>query len=513
MQAAKKGFLNVIYGILGQVITIVLGIVIPRLVLVSYGSEINGLLNSVSQIFVYFGLLEAGVGMASLQALYVPISKDDKKSINGIMVATHNFYKKAGYVYVAAVLGLAFIYPLCVKMSCSYWLVAGVILFGGLGNSINFLYQGKYKILMQAEGYSYIITNITTLIGVISSCAKVILLLIGFDVLAVQFSFFVISILQMIIYAVYVKKKYKWIDFSTEPNDIAIKQKNSTLIHQIAAMVFNNTDVLLLTFLTQDLKIVSIYTMYNMIVTMLINMIQQVEGGFSFKLGQIYNTDFEQYKRLHEIFQNIYLILIFTAMSCVYIVITPFMRLYTAGIDDINYLDRWYPLLFTLWPLLVYGRAAENNVISFAGHFKQTQWRAVMEVVINLSVSVVCILKFGIYGALFGTIVASLYRTNDVIIYAYKYLLKKSPIGLYAKWGVCLGIYGLIVKFSDYDNVWITNYFYLVGFAAIVGTICLLIYSIVQIIIDPKTFCYIKEIMKVYLENKKMKSKKSNENV
>ena len=81
------------------------------------------------------------------------------------------------------------------------------------------------------------------------------------------------------------------------------------------------------------------------------------------------------------------------------------------------------------------------------------------------------------------------------------------------KWGVCLGIYGLIVKFADYDNVWITNYFYLVGFAAIVGTICLLIYSIVQIIIDPKTFCYIKEIMKVYLENRKMKSKKSNENV
>ena len=67
MQAAKKGVLNVFYGIIGQLITIALGIVIPRLVLISYGSEVNGLLNSVTQIFAYFSLLEAGVGVASLQ--------------------------------------------------------------------------------------------------------------------------------------------------------------------------------------------------------------------------------------------------------------------------------------------------------------------------------------------------------------------------------------------------------------------------------------------------------------
>lgn len=48
MQDAKKGILNVVYGFLGQVVIICLGIVIPRLVLVSYGSEVNGLLNSVT---------------------------------------------------------------------------------------------------------------------------------------------------------------------------------------------------------------------------------------------------------------------------------------------------------------------------------------------------------------------------------------------------------------------------------------------------------------------------------
>ena len=81
MQAAKKGAYNAFFGLMGQLITIALGVIIPRLVALSFGSEVNGLLNSITQIFVCFTLFEAGVGVASLQALYVPVANDDKKSI------------------------------------------------------------------------------------------------------------------------------------------------------------------------------------------------------------------------------------------------------------------------------------------------------------------------------------------------------------------------------------------------------------------------------------------------
>ena len=61
------------YGVISQVITLLLGIIIPKLMIVSYGSEVNGLLSSIRQVFVYVALLEAGIGTASLQALYAPI--------------------------------------------------------------------------------------------------------------------------------------------------------------------------------------------------------------------------------------------------------------------------------------------------------------------------------------------------------------------------------------------------------------------------------------------------------
>ena len=90
---AKRGFYNVFFGMLGQLISIALGIIIPRLVLVSLGSESNGLLSSVNQALVYLNLLEAGIGTATLQALYKPVAEFDIQNINHIMSATNRYYK------------------------------------------------------------------------------------------------------------------------------------------------------------------------------------------------------------------------------------------------------------------------------------------------------------------------------------------------------------------------------------------------------------------------------------
>ena len=80
-----NGLNNIISGFAGQFITVALGIVLPRLVLLNLGSEANGLLSTVTQIFTYFALLEAGVGNAALQAIYGPIGSGDTEKTNRIL--------------------------------------------------------------------------------------------------------------------------------------------------------------------------------------------------------------------------------------------------------------------------------------------------------------------------------------------------------------------------------------------------------------------------------------------
>ena len=92
------------------------------------------------------------------------------------------------------------------------------------------------------------------------------------------------------------------------------------------------------------------------------------------------------------------------------------------------------PWLYVSIEILTVGREAMMRTITVAGHFKQTQWRAIAEAIINIIASIIAIVVCkhyfgeigGLYGALIGTIVAMLYRTIDINIYANKHILKRS---------------------------------------------------------------------------------------
>ena len=203
---ARRGFYNIVWGLLGQAITICLGIVVPRLVLVSFGSEINGLLNSITQVYAYFTLIEAGIGSATLQALYKPTASDDKEQINKILSATNKYYKKVAKIYFVAVLGFACIYPLVISSPLPKSWVFLIILLNGMGSVINFWVQGKYTIFLSAIGKSYVNTNLGTVSNVLTSVSKIILLLNGCDVLKLQFVYFIISLIKMLFIFFYIKR-------------------------------------------------------------------------------------------------------------------------------------------------------------------------------------------------------------------------------------------------------------------------------------------------------------------
>ena len=120
------------------------------------------------------------------------------------------------------------------------------------------------------------------------------------------------------------------------------------------------------------------------------------------------------------------------------------MKIYT-DCTDINYIDWKLPVLIGAFQLLTYGRTSANFVISIAGKFKETQWRAWLETIINLVVSFVCVFEFGIYGVLAGTIAALLYRANDIIIFANKVILNRSPWPTYRRWLINLLIFVIMV--------------------------------------------------------------------
>lgn len=478
-----------------------LGIVIPKLLIVGYGSEVNGLLSSVRQIFVYVALLEAGIGTAALQALYEPVAKEDRKRTSEIMAATDRYYRRTGILYGLSILIISFVYPLVVKSGLSFPIVAGVILLQGFSGVINYFFQGKFTILLRVDGKSYITTNAMTIVNVISKIAQIILILAGCNILAVQAAYFVIHLLQMLYITWYVKKNYSWLDLKVTPDYKALGQSKNVIIHQISGLIFNNTDILVLTYFC-GLKTVSIYSLYNLIISCVANIIDTLCSSVEFILGQAFNSDRNKFLRLQETYETYYLAVSFAFFTVTLIMLPSFIFVYSKGITDAVYTDKYLPLLFVILNILMYARRTSSQIINFAGHFKQTQVRSVIESTINLSVSIVLVYKIGIYGVLIGTIVALLYRTNDVIIYANWNILGRKPWKTYRRWIqnmaiMCVLNVGISAILPSIDNylMWAIN-------AVWVTVICCSFYFIMDSLLDLKSYHMIKSMISKGISDK-----------
>lgn len=497
--AKKKSFRNIASGFLGQLLSLNFALVVPRLILVNFGSETNGLTSSISQIFAYVALLEAGVGGATLQALYKPVGKQDKSSVSSILAATDRYYKRTGVIYLFAVIGLAIGYPLVIHSDIPYWTVFGVILFNGLGGALNYLFQGKYFLLLQAEGKNYIRTNLTTIIHVVSNIIKIILVYMGCGIVVLQASFFILNVGQMIYVMIYIRKHYQWLDLNVKPDYGAISQRKSVLVHQLSALIFGNTDTIILTVFT-TLKTVSVYSLILSLIAHINSILNNVSSGVLFSLGQNFQNNRKRFDELYDTFESIYFALMAFCLIMFYIFLNPFLAIYTRGVNDIRYVDDYLPLLFTLSYFLTWARVPSIYVINnCAGHFKLTQTRSIIESVINIVVSLVAVWFYGIYGVLAGTIIALFYRTNDMIIYSAKKILHRSLWESYRKLifhTIWIAI-GCVIGTNLLPHI--LSYYALAGWLMVYAIACGLGTCIIMCILDPsivnKSISFIKLIL------------------
>ncbi len=494
----KRGLNNLFYGFLGQIVTIGLGIILPRMFILSYGSEANGLLSSVSQVLSYLSLLEAGVGTATIQALYKPISYSESDKINEIMSATNSYYKRTGKIYFGLIIAISIIYPLVVESDISRIIMGTVILINGVPSVINYYFQGKYKLLLQAEGKNYIISNLNTIFFVLSSLFKILFIYLGMNIVIVQSIYIVTSLIQMIYFYRYIKKEYTWLDLRVSPDFKAISQKNSVLVHQIAGLVLNSTDVTILTIFC-GLESVSIYTMYNMLFSMISTALTIVNDSIKFILGQAYAKGREYYLSILDIYETYYIAIIFALNFVAYTFIIPFIRLYTLG-SDINYINFYFPILFVSIKLIDAGRNVLLTTIVVAGEFSNTKIKAIIECILNLVISVIAVLKVGMIGVLAGTIVALSYRCIDTILYTNRKILQRSSLYSFGLWGVNFLIFIIMNQIVEKIELPVDNYWGLIFSAGILTIVSLIVFGIGSSILRPKVAKSIYEIVKQKLE-------------
>ena len=101
-------------------------------------------------------------------------------------------------------------------------------------------------------------------------------------------------------------------------------------------------------------------------------------------------------------------------------------------------------------------------MLEYSGKFEETRSHAIVEMVINIVVSVAAILKWGICGAILGTIAALLYRGVVMIHYSDRKVLERSVFSTYKIWLVNGAVFALVMAIFFVDSFSGLSFFSLV---------------------------------------------------
>ena len=82
---------NSITSLISQVITVISGFILTKLILLYFGTSVNGLVSSITQFLGFISFLEMGIGAVVKSALYKPLADKDYNEVSKVIISTKKF--------------------------------------------------------------------------------------------------------------------------------------------------------------------------------------------------------------------------------------------------------------------------------------------------------------------------------------------------------------------------------------------------------------------------------------
>ena len=498
---SKKAIYNIISNFVLQLITIAYGFIVPKIIISCFGSNINGLVSSITQFLAYIALLESGFGPVIKSVLYKPIANKDNRTIISILRTSEKFFRTIALVFLLYIFVLCFIYPVFISKDYSWLFTVSLIVIIGISTFAEYFFGMTYKLFLQAKQKSYIVSIIQIATYVLSIICVVVLAKFEVSIHIIKLATGIVFVLRPLLQNYYVKRKYH-INFKDYTDKYELKQKWDGLAQHIAAVIHSNTDITILTVFV-NLAEVSVYSVYYFVIKGIKSIIQSI--GIDSSFGDMIAK--KEINNLNQKF-SMYEVMFFTIATIIFtsaiLLITPFVSVYTKGITDVNYVRYTFGYLLVVSEYIWVIRLPYIGLTYSAGHFKETRVGAWVECFSNIVVSIILVWKYGIIGVTIGTIVAMTIRTIEFIYHANKYILArdiwesiKKIIVVVVETSIIIFICGLLPKVENisYAN-WIIN-----------AIIVVLVASVVTVSFNFVCFkCEIRELL--YMLKKTLKRKK-----
>ena len=425
MDRKKKLLYNTATSLLYQVVGILSGFILPRMFLSFYGSAVNGVVSSISQFLGFISLCECGVGAVVQSALYKPLAENDSAAYSRIFSSSERFFRKIAWILVGYTAVLMVLFPYLTADHFDYFYTFILVFVISISSFAQYYFGMTYRLFLSADQLGFIQMGTQTVILLLNTGFSILLMNLGASVQVVKLVSSLIFLVQPIVFSYVAKKRYR-IDRKIELQGEPIRQKWNGLAQHIAAVVLGNTDTVVLTLFT-TLETVSVYSVYFLVVNGVKQIVVSLTSGFQAMLGNMLaKGEKETLDRSFSGFEWGLHTVVTMAFTATGFLIVPFVQVYTNGIEDTDYTVPLFAVLMTIAQAAYCLRLPYNTMVLAAGHYRQTQASAIIEALINIVLSVVLVIRFGLVGVAIGTLAAMAYRTVYLVFYLRRFILRRS---------------------------------------------------------------------------------------
>ncbi len=453
----KRLFINTIAGFANQFTILISTFILPRQILLYYGSDVNGLVSSISQFLGFIALMEMGVGAVVKSALYKPLVSKDMEQIAKIIKSAQRFFNKLAIALTLYICFLLAFYPVLTHSKFSYSFIIPLILALSLNTFAQYYFSLTKQLLLTADQRAYIHLFLNSIVVILNTIVGVVLIHCHASIQVVRFAMAFVFLIRPAGLCFFVKKYYrlpKQVVITEEP----IQQKWNGLAQHISSFVLGHTDVILLT-LFSTLQNVSIYSVYYMVVAGIRKFVALAMTGVYSWFGHLYASADPSLDRKfahYEWLMHTWGTLLFSITG---VLIVPFVLVYTSGVHDADYNQPLFAILLLSAYAMFTIRLPYLMMILAGGHYKQTQNISILEAVLNIVISIIGVQLWGLCGVALGTLIAMTYCTTAMAYYLKDNIIHRPFSHLLKHYGVDALSVILIVSCTYYLRSSVNGYF------------------------------------------------------
>lgn len=484
----KATILTMVAALANSVVVTVFNLIYSNYLLQIYGSEINGLISTLSQFVSLFLIIEGGFMTAAVVATYKPIVDKDYVRLNNILYTCKRIYLKIGMLITVCSLVGGAVYIHFIESPFPYWKTFSLLLISAVTTSGSIGILSKYNVVLQGENKEYVLTIFSLVSKTVTWALSMILILSNASIIIVYAMNILNVVINIVLACGYEKKNYPFVDYDAGKYETGIISGTKDVMYQkIAGTVFTSTD-LIVTSVFISLSAASVYNLYfqvfKSIFTLLASVVQAPFNSF----GQLVNSgdSGDEINNYFEIYQHFVLLVSTVLMVITAQLIIPFIEIYTINITDYSYT---YPILAVLFYSQMFAQINNRpygTILNVTGNFKMQNRQCAIAAVVNLIVSIAFIRWIGIHSIVLGSFVGTM-----IIFVMNMYQMHKNV--LKGDWKretfniSCNYLLGVICVFSFYRmNIVTANYVQWVVVACVTTVVMGLIFLIGNYIIDFK---------------------------